>query len=82
LSKSLGDNPFDYLALSVSQDGKSVTPLEYVNGKWINFNDHGSFSIGQLAVAERGKAFKLSHWLPIFDWVRGDGYNNFQTWIS
>lgn len=82
LTKSLGADPFEYLALSVSQDGKNVTPLEYVDGKWINFKDHGAFSIGQLPAAERGKALKLSHWLPVYDWAKGDGYNNFQTWIS
>ena len=82
LTKSLGPNPFDYLALRISDDGTRAPPLEYKNGNWIEFNDLGSFLIKERPVSERGKALKLSHWLKTYDWAANDGFNSFTTWIS
>jgi len=28
------------------------------------------------------KGYKLSNWVPCYDWISGDGYNNFSTWID
>lgn len=80
--KPLGPNPFDYLALSIDANGTRAKPMEYRNGQWKDYGDLDSFSVTQRPAAECGQAFKLSHWLPIHDWVAGRGRDNFPTWIG
>lgn len=82
LSKTLGPNPFGYLALRISTDGVRATPLEHKNGNWGEFTDLGSFQVNERPVSERGKAFELSHWLKTYDWASGDGFSNFCSWID
>lgn len=81
-TKTLGPNPFDYLALRISENGTRATPLEYKNEQWLESDDLESFQVKERPLSERGKAFKLSHWLKTYDWVTDDGFNNFASWIS
>jgi hypothetical protein len=81
-TKPLGPNPFDYLGLIISNDGKRGTPREWDSQKWIDFAELGTFGIYEQPVDKRGKGFKLSHWLTVYDWVADDGYQNFNSWIS
>lgn len=81
--KTTGADPFDHLALSISGDGNRASPMEYRLGKWIDYADLEGWNIGSTQPAEnRGKALKLNHWLPVYDWVTHDGYANFATWIG
>jgi hypothetical protein len=81
-TKSLGPNPFDYLTLSIDVTGTRAQPMEYRDGAWRNYRDLDAFGVIPRPVSERGHAFKLSHWLPIYDWVAGRGRENFSTWIG
>jgi hypothetical protein len=81
-TKSLGPNPFDYLALSIDATGTRAQPMEYRDGVWRNYRDLDAFGVTLRPVSERGHAFNLSHWLPIYDWVAGRGRENFSTWIG
>lgn len=81
--KAVGPDPFDFLALSISADGNRASPLEYRGGAWVNYADHDGWGFGSpQPTANRGKALKLNHWLPVYDWVSSDGYTNFASWIG
>jgi MTH538 TIR-like domain (DUF1863) len=83
LTKSAGPNPFDYLGVTISNDGRRASPTEYRNGKWIIYSEHDGWTLARPHTAENvGKHFQLSKWYPTYDWVHNDGFNNFSTWIS
>lgn len=82
LIKQLGPNPFDYIGLRISTDGKRATPLVGKNGQWVDYDELGSFSMAERPTAEYGKSYRLSHWLRTYDWVANDGFNNFTSWIN
>lgn len=82
LTKIDGPNPFANLGLEISADGTRGVPTEWTNGRWIYYSDLDSFSIRQQTLENRGKHLPLSHWLPVYDWVSGEGYRNFGSWIS
>lgn len=78
-----GPNPFDYLALAISDDGTRASPMEHRSGKWIDYADLDGWNIGAaMSDAQRGKAFKLTQWYRTYDWVANDGYKNFASWIG
>lgn len=80
--KSLGANPFDYLGLRVSEDGRKGTPIEWDGQKWITYSELGSFGINEQPIDKRGKGLRLSHWLPVYDWTADNGFENFNSWVS
>lgn len=82
LTKVAGPNPFDVLGLEISADGTRARPTEWVNNKWVYYSDLDTFAVSQQPEANRGIHLALSHWLPVYDWVSGEGYKNFSTWIS
>lgn len=81
-TKSLGKNIFDWLGVEISPDGKKGTPTVWNGQKWVYYSDLDAFSINEQPVEKRGKNYQLSHWLPVYDWVGHDGFNNFESWIS
>lgn len=82
-TKTLGPNPFEYLALRLSADGKTATPMEWNGTAWVEFTEHGSFTFSQpIATEYRGKTTKLSTWFKNYDWMANDGYNNLKKWIE
>ncbi len=81
-TKKLGPNPFDYLAIEFSNDGQKLNLLEYKNGKWVKYSDLDGWSISGINQSDWGKAYKLSKYFKVYDWVADDGYNNFDKWIE
>lgn len=82
LTKALGPNPFASLGLVIGDDGVTARPTEWKDGKWVYYDDLGSFEVAKQPAERRGKNLPLTTWLPSYDWVAGDGYKNFQNWIS
>ncbi|KHN56271.1 TIR domain-containing protein [Pectobacterium fontis] len=84
--KPKGPNPLDYVAASLSSDGKSVTLMEYQNGSWVNYNEIDSKSThprpSGLPSGRQGTSVKLSQLFPEYDWIKNDGYNNFSAWLK
>lgn len=76
-----GINPFDYLGFIVSNDGKRITYYEHNGIKWNKYFDLQPKDVN-VDRQHWGKGFKLSDWVPCFDWATGDGYNNFASWID
>jgi len=80
--KALGNNPFEYVAVRFNNDGTIANPLEYMNGKWINYQNLESFKITARPQGEWGQGYKLSYWVAVYDWIADNGFNNFSKWID
>ena len=81
-TKSLGPNPFEYLAIEYSEDGKKLFLNEYKNGKWVRYSDLDSWNISGIKQSDWGKAYKLSNYYNVYDWSANNGYVNFEKWID
>lgn len=81
-TKSLGQNPFDYLALQYSEDGKKIFLNEYKNGKWVRYDNLDGWAVSNTIQSKWGKAFKLSTFYNVYDWAGNNGYTNFEKWIQ
>ena len=81
-TKGLGPNPFDYLSIKISADGKIATPMEWDRSQWISYEDLAAFALVEQPAVNRSKTMQLSSFLPVYDWVTGDGFSNFSTWIA
>lgn len=81
-TKPLGPNPYDYLGLQISDNGKTGKPTEWDGQKWVFYSDLNPFDINEQPTPKRGKHFQLSHWFRTYDWVKNDGYNSFSDWIE
>lgn len=82
-TKTLGPNPFDYLAIQFSSDGKKVSLLEYKGDKWVDYSNADGWTLSSTAnKSDWGKSYKLSKYSDVYDWVKNDGYNNFASWVE
>jgi GNAT superfamily N-acetyltransferase len=83
-TKSLGPNPFEYVGVTYSADGKTGTLWEKKEGAWVKYeriDGSANFSV-QVGPEYRGKGYNLSQFYRIYDWVANDGYNNFSGWLK
>jgi hypothetical protein len=77
-----GADPFDYLALLISNDGKSASVRVWKNQNWENFDDYPTINLNWKQ-EYAGKFFKFSELgVKLYDWSDGDGYANFDKWIE
>jgi len=81
-AKPLGPNPFDYLGLEFSSDSTHVKPTVWDNGGWFYYGDLDPYSPARQPNPNRGTHIQLSRWCPVYDWVRDNGYKNFNSWIT
>lgn len=81
-TKTLGPNAFDHLGLIIANTGRRGTPREWNGKEWVDYSEVGTFEISEQPTDKHGKRFQLSHWLPVYDWVADNGYQNFNSWIS
>ena len=81
LVKPDGPNPFNSLGIQLSDDETKARPTEWKDGKWIWYEDLEAFAKPNWANLQQGKHYQLSLWVPIYDWMANDGYNNFGKWI-
>src|SRR5690606_9533964 len=79
-----GPNPFEHLALKVSDDGTEVTPCtRTTDDRWRIFNLAPSWTTDEeLPVSMHGKIIRLTKWARTYDWVDDDGYEKFGKWIE
>lgn len=82
MTKSLGSNPFEHLAIEYSADGKKMFLKEYKNGNWVEYDNLDGWSVSNTDKADFGKAYKLSKYYKVYDWVADNGYTNFEKWIE
>jgi MTH538 TIR-like domain (DUF1863). len=81
-TKALGPNPFDYIGLSISEDGKEATPTEWDNNKWVCYPEIDKFPVIEQPIGNRSKNLQLSNWLRTYNWISDNGYDNFSDWIE
>lgn len=75
-----GKNPFNHLGFYIDQYG-TLTYFDRNEGDWQVYNDIAP----QKTTFERkywGKGYTLSDWVPCYDWVNHNGFNNFSTWVN
>jgi hypothetical protein len=76
-----GRNPFEYLGFVISHDGKTLIYYEHDGESWKTYQDLPPKSTGfETKWCSRG--YKLSAWVPCYDWMSQDGYKNFATWVE
>ncbi|MBI5791879.1 MAG: TIR domain-containing protein [Rhodocyclales bacterium] len=80
--KAQGPNPFDYLGLQISADGCTGTPIIWSGAQWVQYQDIGKFSINEQSYEKCNKNWQLKTWLPTYDWITDDGFNNFGDWVA
>lgn len=76
-----GPNPFDFLGFVISSDGKKLIYYEYIVNDWqvyIELPDKAANYDKQYW----GKGYKLSNWVPCYDWTKDNGYQNFPTCVE
>lgn len=76
-----GTNPFDYLGFVVSEDGEKLSYQEHDGTSWKVYQDLPPKMVN-FDRQHWNKGFKLSNWVPCYDWTSGDGYNNFPSWVE
>lgn len=83
-TKPFGLNPLEFVGVTYSADGTKATLWEKTNGQWKEYSEIDGSSSYSVSVAEpyRGKGFHLGNWYKAYDWVSGDGYNNFSSWLK
>jgi len=85
LTKVQGPNPFDYVGVTYSSSGETVTLHEHANGTWREFpevDDGASYRVSPVPQQYRGNGYKLAQWFPVYDWIANDGYNSFANWVG
>lgn len=75
-----GGNPFSYLGFYVGNNGW-LTYSEKNNGQWETYSRLASKD-SRFSREFLGKGYTLSGWVPCYDWVTQDGYNNFASWVE
>jgi hypothetical protein len=77
-----GADPFDDLALIISNDGKSASVKVWKNQKWKSFDDYPTVDLNWKQEFA-GKLFRFSQLrIKLYDWVADNGYTNFDNWIE
>jgi hypothetical protein len=58
------------------------TPTKWDGAKWVYYEDLSKFTINEQPHDKRGKHLQLKTWLPTYDWVADDGFNDFKNWVA
>ena len=82
-TKSMGPNPFEQLALAVSDEGSSIKVLQYAHNAWLPYEDNPGWPLANPAPSKRwGKRIQLSSLYRVYDWVADNGAENFEKWVG
>lgn len=82
-TKNYGNNPFEYLGLKFSTDGKKVQPIEFKRKNWGNSLDYYEYNLSSVVDKKYwGKSISLTEWYTTYKWIKDNGFNNFNKWIK
>lgn len=83
LTKVIGPNPFDFLAVKPSRNGNAEC-LQCDGKTWAGFSEVEPFSFNHFDLRQHPNGIKLSAFngISVYDWVRDDGFNRFRYWIQ
>lgn len=81
-----GENPFDYLRLKISSDGKSISFFEKKDpglfGNWLPYRDMPEIKNRHLNEKHYGKEYIFSDFYDTYSYSWDDGKNNFSKWAE
>jgi len=78
---SQGLNPFNYLGFYIDEYGRRTSYQELDGASWKHFDE----LVPESTTFDRkfwGRGYRLSEWVPCYDWITDSGYNNFASWIE
>jgi hypothetical protein len=82
MTKPIGPNPFDFLALEFTSDSTLIKPTVWEKNAWYYYTDLDPYTPSHQPNPNRGTHVQLNRWCPNYDWVKDGGYQNFNSWIS
>lgn len=77
-----GENPFNYLALKVSKDGKTIDLFEKKEGSWIAFKDLPTIKNSHFKEKNFGREFRFSEFYKQYSYDWDNGKVNFPIWVE
>lgn len=77
-----GENPFDYLALKIAKDGKSINLFEKKESSWIAYKDLPAIKNTQFKENDFGNFFRLSNLYKRYSYLWNNGKVYFPSWIE
>ncbi len=77
-----GENPFNYLGLKVSKDGKTIELFEKNNSSWVIFKDLPLIRNNHLKERDFGREFRLSDFYNRYSYKWDNGNVNFPNWVE
>lgn len=77
-----GENPFNYLALKVSKDGKTIDFFEKKDRSWIAFKDLQTIKNSHFKENNFGSEFRLSEFYKQYSYDWDNGKVHFPSWIE
>jgi hypothetical protein len=77
-----GENPFDYLKLSVSEDGTTISFFEIKDGDWVKYRDLPSAKNRFFAKSDYGRSFKMSRLYNSYSYDWNGGKSELTNWIE
>lgn len=81
-TKPSGRNPFEYVGITISDSGKTLTYHEVNGSNWGIYADLPRRNGMNFATKYWGTGHNLGNWVPVYDWIEDDGYNNFSIWVE
>jgi hypothetical protein len=78
----VGENPFDFLALKIANDGKTIDLFEKKESSWIVYKDLPSIKNTHFKEKDFGKNFRLSNFYKRYSYDWNNGKVNFPSWIE
>lgn len=76
-----GNNPFEYLRLTISQDGSTISFFEYTNS-WIKYKDLPEVRNAHFKEAHYGKTYNFNHLFHNYSYSWDNGKNNLVDWVE
>jgi len=76
-----GPNPFEFLGFYVDVNGNVKEYQEHDGLNWLTYVDLLP-TLNNLDLKYRNQSYQFSNWVPVYDWIENDGYNNFSNWIK
>ena len=76
-----GPNPFNHLAFAVT--GEKVSWKQKTGESWSAYTEVPTMKASDVAYDLAGRDnHTFSHLFPLYDWDKGDGYNNLGNWVE
>ncbi len=77
-----GENPFNYIKLKVSNDGKTIEFIEMKDNSWVTFKDLPSIKNSHFRENNFGREFRFSEFYKRYSYEWDNGKVNFPKWVE